>query len=1367
MAPGENWTTMRRKSPSSPKPSAQLPAQQLTSPLLPLFAPSPAPRPASTSSSAARAADGCPSPDTYWAQPDRTDWDFDNNIYCDSTGCSYDAKKNPRIAKFAITVAEFDDCSYEEYEDTVFLCGQCNLKCLRKVNGSKIKGKMPIERFLKQCESEGHSDSFAVNALDLPLPPPTAADFPELPRAAPTPRMTKAEKAMAEKINTLLLSDVKGKRAPEPLSKQPTKPKEKASSPNNGNAVIPVPVKAPPKPVAVPGILPVTGDMRSESPNPSPQQSGVCTPIVAMATFHAEHVISCSHDTASCGVCRVGITCCECHLMYTAPAAKRMRCTKCLHWACDLDQSIGCCERNTPWVPLAVIGSPETGTNYKHAARFRGGVGSDDASTASSASASQDDSTVKIKISVPTQESLDEIDALSRPPSVTSVKEKGKPKTRRRPKSGQSSREPSRPSSAASDRLSTTETVLPKPDYEVPPLAHEYAWSSPPADIKALPGFVYDAHQEKTLHIDDDDATHFIKRGDVDINDLSNQLDILLSGNSSWKTIYHAITDLFQFDSIAGTRNDFICLLIGLARSWDDDAECNPAGIVKTLINDASSLVKTEEELHIAQTALSRIHNEHNQALTDVKKLSETVERLRKDRNTLKAAMQDILNSGGTAPTAAQFDGLQQEVALLKDEKAGLTKVIEHDKAALRVAEEENAALTLQVSLQNENIDDKNAVIEEYQVAATEMLRKYGDMEILSATTKHELESAKSIIITMRAQQEAEQKVYESRIERLKARGAVESGPSSAQNEQHLRKELAVAKERIAFLEKAYKEKSDALKVANSAAQKPKAQQAPPKTSTKNQDVPKWGFEPADDLPRSQPYWDYRNAYSDHIAAMVAATVSAIPHIPLASAISSAITTVSKAGPPPELTQKTKGKRSSGASRPTSPAPPRPPPLPTSPSPPVIPKPSPPPALAHAKLTMAQIIAGAGSFSGGSEASAVNAAKEKKVTWRMKETSKQIVTKLGARGTRATELHLRIPRCDATTTLYKASGSRLINEVISLLNKSANADEIQAYKANPLVSAKWSARSNLLLKCSQPMGEMLKVALERSIRKNIPEGQMDEDSDVEVLNRPPTTSLKFMAVPRYNEDGSPTDSADLYSDIKANQAWADVTFFSDPKFLSNNRNAASGIVVLTIVDDEQGNVGKRLMRTMVSFSGANRPCLRWVDLPVQPFCGQCMMWGHGGFNCTSNILRCSKCGEGHDYKNHEKFCETCKKGAGHICVPKCFNCLGNHFATSKDCEFYKKRTDREWQVDTFKQKHPSPNTLKKRDENRARNRENNETPDWIRRRMAGDYDAKPEDDAGFTKVGRKGKKVTVPIFFFFFFKRKWSIRYVLRTNRVR
>ncbi|KAF8680803.1 hypothetical protein AX14_004479 [Amanita brunnescens Koide BX004] len=1009
-----------------------------------------------------------------------------------------------------------------------------------------------------------------------------------------------------------------------------------------------------------------------------------------------------------------------------------MRCARCLHWACDHDQTNECCLCGTPWVPPTVVKPPQPASPslVKPAARLRGGAGSNHWSDeGSSAHTAQEDSTVKIQIAAPTQESIDEVDALSQPSTVKPPADKGK---QRKPKSGQSSREPSRPSSVASDLLSVTKTVLPKPGVAAPPLAHEYQWSKPPSDPKALPGYIHTAHKEKVLQIDDEDPTHFIKRGPVDINVLSEELDVLLSASTSWKTIYHAITDLFQFDSIAGSRDDFICLLIGLARSWDSDADCKPAEVVKALLNDASALVRTEEELHNAQETLSRIRNERNQALTDVKKLSETCDRLRRDRNHLKAAMEDIVKSGGGVANTVQFEGLQEEVALLKDEKAGLNKIIEHDKAALHAAEEENTAMTLQISLMNEDFDDKNAVIEALESTSVEMMKEHTNLELLHLSAKAELEASKSVITTMKVQHDAEQKVYESRIQRLKSRASTDGADVNSS----ISRELALAKERIAFLEKAYKEKSEALKRANQEQRKPTTPNPPKQTASKPSNAPKWGFEPPDDLPMSQPYWDYRNAYSDHIAAMVTATVSAIPHIPLSSAISSAISTVSKAGPPPELA---KGNKSKG-SRSSSPAPSKTPP-------PVIPKPSPPPAFNYSKLTMAQVVARGASFSGGSEASAINAAKDKKkYTWRALETSRQIVTKPGAKGTRTSELHLRIPRCPATADLYKASGSRLVNAVIAILNKNANNDEIQAYKANPITSAKWSARSNLLLKCAQPLGEMLKVAIERSIRKDIPEGQVDEDSDVEVLNRPPTTSLKFMAVPRFNEDGSPMDSADLYSDIKANPAWADVSFFSDPKFLSKDREAASGIVVLSIVDDDQGNVGRRLMRSVVSFSGATRPCLRWVDKQVQPFCGQCMMWGHGGYNCTSNILRCSKCGEGHDYKNHEKFCDTCQKGAGHICVPKCFNCLGNHFATSKDCEFYRKRTDRQWQVDTFKAKHPSDNTKKRRDENRAKNRAANNTPEWVKRRMAGDYSAGPdnEDNDGFTKVGKKQKKVTFP-----------------------
>ena len=48
--------------------------------------------------------------------------------------------------------------------------------------------------------------------------------------------------------------------------------------------------------------------------------------------------------------------------------------------------------------------------------------------------------------------------------------------------------------------------------------------------------------------------------------------------------------------------------------------------------------------------------------MTDVKKLTETCDRLRKDRNRLKTSLEDIVSSGGVAPTKAQFEGLQEEV---------------------------------------------------------------------------------------------------------------------------------------------------------------------------------------------------------------------------------------------------------------------------------------------------------------------------------------------------------------------------------------------------------------------------------------------------------------------------------------------------------------------------------------------------------------------------------------------------------------------------------------------------------------------------------------------------------------------------------
>ena len=364
--------------------------------------------------------------------------------------------------------------------------------------------------------------------------------------------------------------------------------------------------------------------------------------------------------------------------------------------------------------------------------------------------------------------------------------------------------------------------------------------------------------------------------------------------------------------------------------------------------------------------------------------------------------------------------------------------------------------------------------------------------------------------------------------------------------------------------------------------------------------------------------------------------------------------------------------------------------------------------------------------------------------WRALETSKTLVTKPGTKGTRGSELHLRIPRCNATRAMYSTNGTRLLNLILQFVNDMPDRKGCDALKKNALVSAKWSARSNLLLRCTKPMDDKLKESLEQAIRANIPPNAANSDSthEVEVLNRPPTTTLKFMAVPHFNKDGSPTDSFDLLSDIRANPLWEDIKFFSDPKFLSENKSVASGLVVLTVVDDNQGNIGRKLMNTMVSFSGAMRPCQRWVDKQIHPMCFQCLIWGHSNYNCTSNMLRCKKCGEAHDYQNHEKFCETCQHGPGKICVPKCYNCRGNHFADSRDCVFYKHCTSRKELADLYKEYHPSPATIQKNEDARKRNAP---PRGWLRQQMEEVHrmGANDEDDDGFTRVSKKSKKTGV------------------------
>ena len=372
--------------------------------------------------------------------------------------------------------------------------------------------------------------------------------------------------------------------------------------------------------------------------------------------------------------------------------------------------------------------------------------------------------------------------------------------------------------------------------------------------------------------------------------------------------------------------------------------------------------------------------------------------------------------------------------------------------------------------------------------------------------------------------------------------------------------------------------------------------------------------------------------------------MSALPHLPFETAIALAFNTVRNVGPPPPLKlDKKPGNRRSGALSPPTPG---------------------PVSAPQGNFTFADI----------AKAAVTNAPDaKKKPSWRAIETSKALVLRPSTKGTRVSELHLRVPKTTESADLFKLKGSALLERIAKLINEHSEPAPRMALRENPLVFVKWSMRGNLVLKCAKPMDDLIKEGIRDAIAYFFP----SPSTEIMILNKPPTTALKFLAVPRHNLDGSNTDDMDLLNDLTAHPMWANIELWSNPKFINLKAGMAGGTVVVSVVDDNQGNVGRKLMGTMVEFSGCMRPCKRWVELPAQPFCSQCQSWGHPGARCPANVLICARCAGTHDLRQHDRYCETCKKGPGHACTPFCRNCRGRHMSTSHECPFWIGRTSKE------------------------------------------------------------------------------------------
>ncbi|KAF8688257.1 hypothetical protein AX14_003489 [Amanita brunnescens Koide BX004] len=639
--------------------------------------------------------------------------------------------------------------------------------------------------------------------------------------------------------------------------------------------------------------------------------------------------------------------------------------------------------------------------------------------------------------------------------------------------------------------------------------------------------------------------------------------------------------------------------------------------------------------------------------------------------------------------------------------KSAMAKQVSRYQHLFSMAEERQTRLQ---TLEKE-AEEKDAYIIKTEAEHAEIYRERESAERMVTSLRQQLHDASALF---EAAREARRHDEEDFNEKTSAFKAHISELNSRLNllppgEAELRSLVGMANERAGIAEEEYRKKSAELKEAQKEISTLKAKLATSDnkqaTATKAADGKKerapaqsskkvrWSFEPADDS--SQPFWDHSNEYSRYIANMVAATVSALPNIPMQTAISTAIETVRAAGPAilsqPTPKAETSTKAESTSKRPLSPASsastPKPAPAPRgrsqAPSPSLAKPAQPTGPVKPASMTFAQMAASV--LDPPTGAAPIHPAKARP-TWRAVETNKSLVLRPGTKGTRVSELHIRVPKVAATTHLFSLSGTKLINEILRLVNDSHNKDGIKALKENHLVLVKWSMRGNLVIKCSKPMDDIIKDCLHNAIKAAVPPSSTDS---IAILNKPPTTALKFMTVPRHNEDGSETDSFDLFNDLMAHELWRDVELFSQPRFLPMKENAAGGTVIVSVVDDNQGSVGRKLMNTVVSFSGASRRCLRWVEKEAQLLCTQCQCWGHLNYNCLSNVMRCSKCAGLHDYRQHDRFCEICKGGKGKLCVPKCHNCHGPHFSNSKDCVFYLNRSSKERQVqlrDEFSQK---------------------------------------------------------------------------------
>ena len=859
------------------------------------------------------------------------------------------------------------------------------------------------------------------------------------------------------------------------------------------------------------------------------------------------------------------------------------------------------------------------------------------------------------------------------------------------------SRAPSRASSVDVP-INVAATPLPTPDYSS--LADD-----------AVDGLVHPSFPDRAV-LDSTDKRHFLGRGDLSVLSLKLYARRIFSDTSHWITAGHFLLDIFQGAILNGSRDDFrrFVILVGtqfgfgdlamsmsesldvnrkmadeymrlrdIATSWKQKAKANSKdakagrraqdelskarGDITAILEEREIFIQQRREFLAKDdqltTELNRVHKDYGNAIEDNTKLAASVDTLEKNLAAATGKLsrtENLLSMAEHHRNKAEFDCEQATFA--------------RDKAIADQARDKAFYEARITALSSPPVPtsqpDSETPIRPNDAERVVLLTRIENL-------KKELSGRDAELAKLRAEVSLSDDVNTLRAELAEAKAV--SARLSGMYEQKSKDFRDSELERLSLLGKQILADGDARTDAAAEPCKTRPPSRRGRQRSRSEGRPSTPVPPAPSAPSSgnksapssQPFWQDEPLFTKHVAAVTTATMSALPHLPFETAIATAFTTVRNVGPPPplKLDKKPGNRRSTGA-----------------PSPPTL-----VPAPAPQGFTFADMVKAA---SGKTD----DAASKKKPTWRAIETSKALVLRPSTKGTRVSELHLKIPKTAESEALFRLKGTALLDRVAELISTHSEPAPRMALRENPLVLVKWSMKGNLVLKCAKPMDDVIKDGIKDALTYFFP----SPTAEILVLNKPPTTALKFLAVPRHNLDGSDTDEMDLLNDLTAHPAWASIDLWANPKFINLRAGMARATVVVSVVDDNQGNVGRKLMGTMVNFSGCVRPCKRWVELPVQPFCGQCQSWGHPGARCPANVLICARCGGTHDFRQHDRFCDTCKKGPGHSCTPFCRNCRGNHMSTSRECPFWIGRSSKERHAELYAEveaKFPRSNTKDK------------------------------------------------------------------------